>query len=415
MRSDDTTTESEKIRESLEQYVENLKRGGQVLPETTEDQTPVEFPDNFEEVSLCMTRGDLCDSDDTPKDISGWQSHVLLERLGEVGIYRGYRNEPNSDKTTSDQVHCALAKVAQLDRMLQRKEDKEWESRIKAESELDKIRQRVETQSAQYEMKYGVSPPGMNVGSIQLCGNQSDDTSLSTGTPSKCNRRFFMTDVHRNETPFSSVSGGNSTVKSMDAGSSMASTIGRSHSSLTKDQEARIELLVGLEDSGEIDEMESENSNKANILLSINKYGGAETADAMEYINKRMSDVGILEQLGSDDEEYGEDSTTNHPIHEDPILLQTKKTREKERMIDKALKQLAEADLPVVKRDGYEEKKESDEDIFPSFLCQEHIQRVLQEAKAEIEADCIAIASSEQVDFLLSTMKWHLRKQVAAN
>jgi len=159
-------------------------------------------------------------------------------------------------------------------------------------------------------------------------------------------------------------------------------------------------------------------SNRESLLQSMNKYGGKETAEEMARVNEQLREFGILEQLEDEEEGYVAQPSSLNPgklwFSKDPIRMQAdaKKVRARERMIDKALERLAESQFPPVTLDGYSYGDNTGgTDVFSKPLQKEDIERVLFEAKADIDAECIPIATSEQMEFLLSTVKSHLNRK----
>ena len=419
-------------------------------------ETTLVFPENFDQVAECITREDLFRNEgcDEGYAIRCWQKHALSEGVDQVGIYKQYKNEFNvlDGNGLPEQIQRSLSKVEELDRIIRHKESASWEKKIESEGEIDYLKQEFEADCAQYEHSYGAPPFGSRFTSFFKPLSVADEGSSCSTNPLKNQQRFFMTDALRTGTPVSSVVDESIQTSISHKSSAKGSTSGattpyskdftmrnkslerrKSQSSLTNKEEARVKILLCLnyDDKfidGDLEVIKDKplqhvaSQSQQESLRDMHTFGGSDIVDQMQNIDKQLERFGILVQLQleSQNEELKfsqemDTSDATHPSQDCNIIFQMaeeRKSREKEKAINRALKRLTEAPFPVVVRDEMFFGELENTDFASQTLNERDIKRVVGEAKSDLEIDASPIAATDEIRALISKMELHLNQQV---
>jgi len=369
-----------------------------------------------------------------------------------------------------------LAKLKELDRMLYRKETVEWENKVLLEGELDILRDEIDRMIEEYKSVHGKPPPNL----LMLPSNESpdfdDSQSCSSSVPPKSDRQHFFLSVpyaegklrrsqsklstiesvdNLSDSSFTTVSEpllamndknsieaapsqhridlddktttDEALVETKDISGQYRTAINRNkaiarcwgRSSLTEEEEARIAMLLEGDDAVGNDESITKS------LLQDECYGGREEYKWMKEVDRKLVEKGYC-----DDNDYVMGEVCIKRSERVLVdLAEQRLLREKQRLIDDALRQLDSFPLSFVVHDGGPLKgggavecdegctvvcysddntKSTNSSLFPPTytpISQEDIHLMVDEAKVELEEEGVEIACREDIMKLLSEIK----------
>lgn len=427
---------------------------------SSQEESLIIFPPNYEKVVECMTRNDLFN--DPEKD-----TMLLDKKVGVNGYYPyfAFHHEnfafDNDDETKDQSPSNALLlfKMEENDRKLAQKEKvRQFHQKI-FEEELDTINHELDDISIEYKKSHRVFPPGYFVGG----SNSVSDTSTSSTSSShnnldakkekeretnsienhhensctkKRNKRFFITDMLRSETTAcsssfsdsasfpslgnqtehnpiqsSSIREGDTNTESGFLHQQKSSTspqkdnkilrnkllAGKATALLTKDEELRLETIM--------EDFESS--------TGTTTFGSDEAMNKLLEIDTKLVEKGFF---------YNLDLTFVHPEPTDETkqhikrtsdnkntlteFSQDRETKEKLQEINEALSAL----LSLNNMSPHPSTDDSGNTISGSSLSvpfsQDEILSVYQEAKTELEEDGIlgSLAPREEIQHLISSI-----------
>ncbi len=383
-----------------------------------------------------MSRSDLTVSVDSPSESPApnsidWTKHALSANLASVGVYSKYEEELKRDLSDRDKMEKALAKVQLLDRKISIKEAERDAMNEEFDLVNTQLQNEIHSANQAYALEHGVPPPGERKAPLPSPPRGSTPPMSARSSSSD---RFFVTDKMRRATPRPLPSpassdqmraGRRGPAPGGPVGSPPTSPVGgapaaRVHgtpadrnvlmaaragqSSMTREEEARVGLLLAPDPEGDLALVDFEGDAAGDPGLLDDVFGGGGARRRVEENDRRLEEMG---SAGIGEEDKPETGGRGAGVLR--ARARERAEREKARELDQALKALRSAPLPTV--GGEAAGGGGLEAELSRPVGAEDIRGAVEDARCELEEGGEGVADKADLKVLLDSMAPELRRQ----